>query len=492
MKNTTKTINTLKRALEHAENHLSNLDTRPVSTPIELDELKHRLDVGLNESGIEPQLVIDELVAATKDGLLGCAGGRFFAWVIGGALPSALAADWLTSTWDQNAALYATGPSVSVIEEIAGEWLKSLLDLPTGASVAFTTGCQMAHFTGLAAARFSVLQNKNWDVNRDGLTGAPPIRVFTSKHRHGSIDRVVRFLGIGTNNLINLETDTDERITCESLEKALNQHKGPAILVLDAADLNVAAFDPFEKLIPIAKNKGVWVHIDGAFGLFARASKTKKPFTKGIELADSWATDGHKWLNVPFDCGMAFVRDRDAHRHSMTITASYIEAEGTARDQIDWNPEWSRRARGVSVYAALRELGRSGVERLIDDSCEYCLRIVKGIGNIEGAEVLWQPTLNQGLVRFCNMQRNASEEDHDRRTERVIRLINETGEVFFSGTTWKGRKAMRVSVVNWMTDENDVSKSVQAVAKVLKPLSKYDAEQNAVLDSCSATLHKNQ
>ena len=483
MKNATRTIDTLKRALEHAENYLLNLDTEPVLASIELDGLRLRLNVGLSESGVEPQLVIDELVRAAEDGLLGCAGGRFFAWVIGGALPSALAADWLTSAWDQNAALFATGPAVSVIEEVAGEWLKSLLDLPTDASVAFTTGCQMAHFTGLAAARFSVLQSKNWDVNRDGLIGSPPIRVFTSKHRHGSIDRAIRFLGIGTNNLIALETDTDERITCKSLEKNLNQHKGPAILVLDAADLNIAAFDPFEELIPIAKNKGVWVHIDGAFGLFARASKTKKLFTKGIEFADSWAMDGHKWLNVPFDCGMVFVRDRDAHRHSMTITASYIETEGTARDQIDWNPEWSRRARGVSVYAALRELGQSGVERLIDDSCEYCLRIVEGIGNIAGAEVLWQPTLNQGLVRFCNMQRDASEEDHDRRTERVIRLINETGEVFFSGTTWKGRKAMRVSVVNWMTDEDDVSMSIQAVAKVLAPFSRLDAEHNAVADA---------
>ena len=483
MKNTTKTIDTLKRALEHAEEYLSKLGTEPVSARIELDELRHRLNVGLNESGVKPQQVIDELVVAAEDGLLGCAGGRFFAWVIGGALPSALAADWLTSTWDQNAALFATGPAVSVIEEIAGEWLKSLLDLPVGASVAFTTGCQMAHFTGLAAARFSVLLDKNWDVNRDGLIGSPPIRVFASKHRHGSIDRAIRFLGIGTNNLIALETDTNERITCESLKTALDQHKGPAILVLDAADLNVAAFDPFDQLIPIAKNKGVWVHIDGAFGLFARASRTKKPFTKGIELADSWATDGHKWLNVPFDCGMAFVRDRDAHRHSMTITASYIEAEGAARDQIDWNPEWSRRARGVSVYAALRELGQSGVERLIDDSCEYCLRLVEGVGNMEGAEVLWQPTLNQGLVRFCNLQHDACEEDHDRRTDNVIRLINETGEVFFSGTTWKGRKAMRVSVVNWMTNEDDVSRSVQAVAKVLETLSMYDAEQNAAADA---------
>lgn len=465
---------TLDLAVKAAKNWLDEINERPVGATDSVEALRAKLISNLSDKGSPPEEVVNDLVHATKEGLLGSAGGRFFAWVIGGSLPSALAADWLTSTWDQNAALYACGPAASVVEEIAGEWIKELLHLPRQASFAFTTGCQLAHFTCLAAARASVLKKVDWNINEDGLFGAPVIRVLTSEHRHASIDRAVRYLGLGNKSLVTIATDSDGRIRPESLKKAMNGSSAPTILVLNAADLNIAAFDPFEELIPIAKETGAWVHIDGAFGLFARASKQKFHLTAGLELADSWATDGHKWLNVPFDCGIAIVKDRDAHRDAMTISASYIAPENQARDQIDWNPEWSRRARGIPVYAALRELGKDGVADLVDRTSRHCHTIVTEIDKIPGAKMMWEPQLNQGLVRFLDLRPEATEADHDIRTDAVIAEVNSSGEAFFSGTTWNGLKAMRVSVVNWRTNDEDVNRTIEAVRNVVRELQRCD------------------
>ncbi|MBW8076928.1 MAG: aspartate aminotransferase family protein [Gallionella sp.] len=386
---------------------------------------------------------------------------------MGGSLISALAADWLTSTWDQNAALYGCSPVASVIEEVAGGWIKELLDLPREASFAFTTGCQLAHFTCLASARASVLEKAGWNVNEGGLCGAPKIRVLTSEHRHGSVDRAVRFLGLGNKSIESIAADRNGRMEPGALQVALHKTQQPTILVLSAGDLNIAAFDPFDEIIPLAKQAGTWVHVDGAFGLFSRASAKFRHLTAGIEQADSWATDAHKWLNVPFDCGMAIVRDRAAHREAMTISASYIAADSNARDQIDWNPEWSRRARGIPVYAALRELGREGVADLIERTSRHCLRLVTEIGRLPGAQMLWEPRLNQGLVRFLDQRPGASDGDHDSRTERIVAAVNADGEAFFSTTTWRGERAMRVSVVNWRTSERDVERAIRAVKRAL-------------------------
>ena len=290
-----------------------------------------------------------------------------------------------------------------------------------------------------------------------------------------SVDRAVRYLGLGNKSLESLKTDDQGKIQVPELKDALQRSTANTILVLNAADLNIAAFDSFEELIPIAKEAGAWVHIDGAFGLFARASKLKRHLTAGIQLADSWATDAHKWLNVPFDCGIAIVRDREAHRQAMTISASYIVAQSQARDQIDWNPEWSRRARGIPVYAALRELGKDGVADLVDRTSRYCHRIVTELNEIPGAKMLWEPQLNQGLVRFLDLRSGSTEADHDARTEAVIAAINADGEAFFSGTTWKGVKAMRVSVVNWRTTKEDVNRTVASVRKVVEAL--HDLQQ---------------
>ena len=457
----------LDLACNAAKEWLVGLDDRPVMAAASLEELRRRLGGPLESAGEQSKEVIGHLLESTRDGLHGSAGGRFFAWVIGGSLPSALAADWLTSAWDQNAALYGCGPAASVIEEIAGEWVKDLLQLPKESSFAFTTGCQLAHFTCLASARGRVLERTGWNVNEGGLFGAPEIRVLTSEHRHGSIDRAVRFLGFGSRSLVSIATDRSGRIEPRTLSAALHKSHQPTIVVLSAGDLNIAAFDPFEELIPIAKQCGAWVHVDGAFGLFSRASERFRHLTSGVDLADSWATDAHKWLNVPFDCGIAIVRDHTAHRDAMTIRASYITGDSSARDQIDWTPEWSRRARGIGVYAALRELGREGVSELVERTSRHCWRLVTEIGRLPGVQMLWEPHLNQGLVRFLDRRPSASDADHDRMTDSIVAAINADGEAFFSLTTWDGKRAMRVSVVNWRTSERDVERTIAAVRRVL-------------------------
>ncbi len=396
------------------------------------------------------------------------AGGRFFAWVIGGALPAALAADWLTSAWDQNAHNFGTGPAAAMVEEAVGNWLKEIFSLPRHSSFALVTGCQMAHFTCLAAARQALLARRGWDVAAEGLSGGPRLRVLASDLVHGSIDRAINLVGIGKANLVRLPADEAGRLRPADLEAALAaQPDTPTIIVLQAGDLNMGAFDPFEILIPIAKRFGAWVHVDGAFGLWAAASPSRRHLLAGLAAADSWATDGHKWLNVPYDCGYAFVADPRAHSDAMSHRATYISYSSEARDQADWNPEWSRRARGFASYAAIRQLGSDGIAALIDRCCQLAHALAAGIGRLSGAELLWEPTLNQGLVRFLDLKAGASEEDHDRRTDEVIRMINTRGDAFFSGTTWRGRRAMRISVCNWQTSAMDVERAVQSVATVL-------------------------
>jgi glutamate/tyrosine decarboxylase-like PLP-dependent enzyme len=444
---------------------IDGLDERPVAARATSQELTATFRGPLPETGSRPEEVIAWLTQNASDGMLGSASGRFFAWVIGGAVESALAADWMVATWDQNAALYACGPAAAVIEEVAGEWIKELLGLPREASFAFTTGCQLAHMTGLAAARHALLRRAQWDVETDGMFGAPPITIMTNDQKHGSVERAARYLGFGRRALLPLPTDTSDRIAPATLTKALSERSGPTIVVLNAADLNIGACDPFAELVPIAHEAGAWVHVDGAFGLFAQASRKHRHHLNGVELADSWATDGHKWLNVPFDCGIAIIRDRDAHRAAMTLSASYIAPESSARDQIDWNPEWSRRARGIPVYAALKEMGRQGVEAMIDRCCAHCEALVSGIGALPGAQILHPARLNQGLVRF---QRDGqTPEQSDAFTDETIQKINSTGEAFFSGTTWRGQRAMRVSVVNWRTNSRDVERAIEATRTVL-------------------------
>lgn len=459
-------LRVLSLAQQHAFAFLKNLDAAPAGATADVQTLRQQLNKPLTDAGLPPEEVITELVRDVSGGLLGSAGGRFFGWVIGGSVPAALAADWLTATWDQNAALYACSPAAAMVEEVAGTWLKDVLRLPTHVSFALVSGCQMAHATCLAAARHALLAERAWGVEQKGLYGAPPIRILTSAQRHGSFERAVRLLGLGSEQVICLTSDDNDRLEPAALAKALEaDSSAPTIVLLQAGDINIGAFDDFESLIPIARRYGAWVHVDGAFGLWAAASPLYRQLVKGVEAADSWATDGHKWLNVPFDCGYAFIANPEAHRASLSHRASYLVHHEDARDEMDWNPEWSRRARGFSTYAALRQLGRDGVAELIDRCCRHAHDLVMGIGKLAGAEVLWEPIINQGLVRFLDP---SPEQNHDRRTDEVIAAIVASGEAFFGGTTWRGKRAMRVSVCNWRTSPEDVQRSINSVARLLQ------------------------
>ena len=459
----------LERALRHSLAHLESLQHSPVGASAGLETLRERLIKPLNSNGMPAEQVIDELVADTAGGIVGSAGGRFFGWVIGGSLPAALAADWLTSAWDQNAASYACGPAEAVIEEACGEWLKDLLGLPVHASFALTSGCQMAHVTALAAARNALLMSRGWQVERDGLFGAPKIRVLSSDQFHGSITRATRLLGMGTDAVTGLRASQAGQLDAATLEEALRSSPDVlTIVLLQAGDLNIGAYDRFAELIPLAHRYNAWVHVDGAFGLWANVSARFKHLLAGVEHADSWATDGHKWLNVPYDSGFGFVAHPQAHRNAMSYEASYIAHNDQVREQKDWNPDWSRRGRGVATYAALRQLGRAGVAGLIDGCCDAAHSLVTGIAALRGTELVWEPQINQGLVRFLDPRPQATQSDHDAWTDAVTSMVVASGEALFSNTTWRGKRCMRVSVCNWQTNAQDVARSVAAVARVLQ------------------------
>jgi aromatic-L-amino-acid decarboxylase len=458
---------TLQAAFGHALSFLESLEQRHVAPIDGLDELRQKLFRPLPERSMDAASVINELVADASGGIMGTQCGRFFSWVIGGSVPSAMAADWMTTAWDQNAGVYAASPAAAVAEELAGTWLKSLFGLPADAGFAFVTGAQMAHVTCLAAARHGLLARRGWDVGAHGLWNAPRVRVLASPDRHGTVDRALRLLGHGTANIGMLPVDSCGRVTAHGLKSALGASSDPAIVVLQAGELNTGGFDPLSLLVPIAREAGAWVHVDGAFGLWARVSPTLAQLADGIELCDSWATDGHKFLNVPYDSGFAFVRDAATQVAAMSMSTSYLPASGAARSPIDWNPEFSRRARGFAVYAAIRELGREGIAALVDRTCGHARDLVSGLGELPGVEVLVPPVFNQGLVRFCCRAPGASDADHDETTDEVIHRINATGEAYFGGVTWNGKRAMRVSVCNWRTQGRDIRRTVDAVRAVL-------------------------
>ena len=386
-------------------------------------------------------------------------GGRFFGFVIGGSLPAALAADWLASAWDQNAGLYVAAPAASVVEEVCGAWLSELFGLPEGISFGLVTGGQMANFTALAAARHHVLERAGWDVEADGLLGAPRVRVLVGEERHVTIDRALRFLGLGTSSLRPVPADEQGRMRPDALRSALAESSGPTIVCAQAGNVNTGAFDPLDAICDAAGD--AWVHVDGAFGMWAAASPSLRHLVRGIERADSWATDAHKWLNVPYDSGLAFCAHPDVHRAAMGTQASYlVYSEAGERDQLDWNPEASRRARGFPIYAAIRSLGRSGVADLIDRCCAHARRFAEALAREPGVEVLADVVLNQVLVRFLDPGG-----DHDARTRAVVEAVQQDGTCWLGGTTWQGKAAMRISVSNWSTTTEDVDRSVAAILR---------------------------
>ncbi len=452
----------LERAAQLAAEYIESFDHHKVSGEPDPQALRQKLSKELTDDGLPALQVIEELSEDARDGLLNTGGGRFFDWVIGGSLPVSIAADWLTSAWDQNAAAYACAPSAAIIEEVVGEWLKDILGLPQHASYAFVTGCQMAHVTALAAARHRVLADKGWVVEEQGLAGSPPIRVLVGEH-HETLLRALRHLGIGTDAVVQLKQLEDGTLDAGDLKTELEKHPHmPTIVSLAAGDLNRGAFDPIDEVCDLAHAFNAWVHIDGAFGLWVASSKRLRHLVKGLEKADSWATDAHKWLNVPYDSGIAFVADAEAHKNAMTIDAPYKVEVENVRDQIEWGPEWSRRARGIPIYAALRTLGRNGVAEMIERCCDLTSEMVSKLAKLPGVEVLAEPIINQGLVRFLDPNG-----DHDKRTLDVINLVNQTGEAWFGPTTWHGMSVMRISLSNFRTTSEDIDRAINVFRSLL-------------------------
>jgi glutamate/tyrosine decarboxylase-like PLP-dependent enzyme len=441
----------LAATADHAASFLEGLNERPVRAAATVDELRARLDGPLPDGPTDPARVVDELVAAAEPGVVGTPAARYFGFVIGGAVPAALAADWLTATWDQNAGLYVGGPSASVVEEVAGAWLKELLGLPADASYAFVTGCQMAHVTALAAAREHLLAERGWDVGRQGLYGAPPVRVVVGGERHVTVDRALRLLGMG--EPVAVASDEQGRLRADELPAALDD-RVPTIVCAQVGNVNTGAIDDVPAILAAARATGAWVHVDGAFGMWAAASPTLRALVDGVDGADSWATDCHKWLNVPYDSGLAVVAHPGAHRAAMGTRASYLvqSQPGGERDQMDWTPEFSRRARGFAVYAAIRSLGRTGIAELVERCCSHARRFAEGLGRAPGVEILNEVVLNQVLVRFA-----------DGRAPAVVERVQADGTCWLSGTSWHGEPAVRISVSNWQTSEADVDRSVAAI-----------------------------
>ena len=442
---------TCRRSLEY----LQSLPERHVAATASSEELRHLLGNHLADRGESPTAVIRTLADAARTGTVASSGPRYFGFVIGGNLPAAHAADWLVSTWDQNPAVFVMSPLVAVIEEVTAQWLREIAGLPAGTSVGFVTGCQMASFTALAAARHRVLQNAGWNVEADGLFGAPPVDVIIGDEAHYTIVMALRLLGLGGARLRRVATDGHGRMRLDELGTALRAASGPCIVCAQAGNVNTGAFDPLEAIVDATKERGAWLHVDGAFGLWAAASPALTPLVRGVERADSIATDGHKWLNVPYDCGIVFCADAAAHRAAMSLQAAYIIGSSEERDPHEFVPEESRRARAVPVYAALRSLGRSGLAGLIERCCRHARRFAEGL-KAAGFEVLNDVVLNQVLVAFGDADL----------TRRIITAIQQDGTCWCGGTQWQGRTAMRISVSNWRTTEADVERSLDAMVRV--------------------------
>src|SRR5512139_427219 len=438
----------LADAASRAQRYLAALPDRAVAPTASAVDALSRLGGPLPESTCDPAQVLARLDELVSPATMAMAGPRFFGFVIGGSLPVTVAANWLATAWDQNTCLHAVTPGVSHIEQLALDWLLDVLRLPAGCAGAFVTGATVANMTALAAARHRVLANAGWNVEADGLFGAPPVTVLVGEEVHPTVLKGLGVLGLGRNRVTRIPVDGHGRMRADALPAI----SGPTILILQAGNLNTGAFDPFDRLIPQARAAGAWVHVDGAFGLWARATRDRHALAAGCELADSWATDGHKWLNVPYDSGIAFVRDADALRAAMAVTAEYLPTTGPRRNPGDYTPELSRRARGVDVWAALATLGREGVAQMIEGCCRHARRFAEGLA-AAGFEVLNDVVLNQVLVSFGTPER----------TQEVIAAIQRDGTCWCGSTVWQGRAAMRISVCSWATRDEDVEKSLAAM-----------------------------
>ncbi len=446
----------LDAAHDRALEWIGSLPERPVAPSNDVSEMLEVFRRPLQAGQVDPVAVVDELARLAEPGVMAMSSGRFFGWVIGGTLPASMGADWLVSAWDQNAAMRYASPATAAIEQVAGEWLVDLLGLPAGSDVGFTTGATMANWTGLAAARAHVLDRVGWDVNSRGLQGAPAVTVLAGAERHTSVDLALRYLGFGAPTLV--AADDEGRIELGALQAAFASVDGPVILCLQAGNLHSGAFDPMREAVRIAHEHGSWVHVDGAFGLWAAASPALRENLDGVETADSWATDAHKTLNVPYDCGVAIVSRPNVARAALgTQTAYLIRDAADASDPMDVAPEMSRRARGVPVWAALRQLGRSGVSSLVDRLAANARALASGISALPGVEVLNEVAFTQVCLTFGS----------DERTREVTARLIADGAVWMSGSKWRGRDVLRISVSNWSTDADDVAFTIAAVERAM-------------------------
>lgn len=443
----------LNDGAERAIRYLEGLNARSVAPTADALAAVQRLDSPLPESPSDPLETIALLDEVGSPATMAMAGQRFFGFVIGGALPVTVAANWLATAWDQNSALHAVTPAVAVMEQTSLRWLVELFGLPASCGGAFVTGATVANFTALAAARHSLLGRAGWNVEADGMFGAPPVTVIVSEEVHPSVTKALGMLGFGRSRVTKVPVDAQGRMRIDAFPRIA----GPTLICVQGGNVNTGSFDPVEDVAAIARDAGAWLHVDGAFGLWARATPVRAPLAHGLELADSWATDAHKWLNTPYDSGLAIVRDPHALQAAMAITAAYLPTESPYRNPADFTPELSRRSRGVEVWAALRQLGRSGVAEMIDRCCRHATRFASGLRDA-GFEILNDVVLNQVLVSFGDAET----------THRVITAVQEDGTCWCGITQWQGRTAMRISVSSWATTEADVEMSLDAIVRVAR------------------------
>jgi glutamate/tyrosine decarboxylase-like PLP-dependent enzyme len=450
----------IQLAANHAAAYLDTVADRPVRATTSSGDLRAMLGGSLADAGEAPERVIDLLAQAGVRGTTATQGPRFFGFVTGGSVPAATAAEVLVAAWDQNPGVYVLSPIVSVIEEIASAWLLDLAGLPTHWSTGFVTGCQMANFTALATARRHVLAEAGWDVGARGLFDAPPIDVVVSDESHYTIFTALRMLGLGSERVRRIPTDAQGRMKADALAAALHGGSGPCIVCAQAGNVNTGAFDPLETIAEATRARGAWLHVDGAFGLWARTTAERRHLASGIERADSVATDAHKWLNVPYDSGVVFTAHPSSHRLAMTLSAAYIVETATERDPHEFVPEESRRARAVPIYAALRSLGREGVAGIVDRCCRLSTRIAARLAAHPAVRILNDVVLNQVLVRVEG-------DDADALTTAMIARVQQEGTCWAGGTSWHGMTAMRIAISNWSTTEDDIDRSAESILRAV-------------------------
>jgi glutamate/tyrosine decarboxylase-like PLP-dependent enzyme len=450
----------LREAWRLAQDYLGGLAGRHVGSRADSTSIMERLATDLPATGVPADAVIRELAEAVEPGLVAASGPRYFGFVIGGALPASIGADWLAAAWDQNAVLHSTSPAAAAVEQVAGEWLLDLLGLPPGASFGLPGGAGLANAVALAAARHRVLERVGWDVEARGLFGAPEISVIIGEEAHATLVTALGYLGLGRERVVRVQADEQGRMRADAFSDAIRPIEGPTIVCAQVGNVNTGACDPVEPIADLmAGLPNAWLHVDGAFGLWAAASPRFAHLVVGVKRADSWATDAHKWLNVGYDCGFVATRDSDAHRAAMSTTASYLVQDPTRRDGWDWVLDSSRRSRGFALYATIRSLGREGIEALVERCCDLARRMAERLAGHPGVQILNEVVLNQVLVRFVPADPGAA----DTHTRDVIRLVQESGTAWLGGTTWHGGAAMRISVSNWSTTEADADATVDAI-----------------------------